>query len=166
MIEFLQILTILIVAVLLAPTLGHALEMPGKMRLDREAYFATQTIYWPGFTVIGGAAEILSIIATLALVVLTPTGSLDFWLVLGAFLLAASLHAVYWVVVHPVNKTWVEDIGLKGDSRRFFEVGRAAGLPSAGWKALRDRWEYAHAVRAGMTLAALALVATAAVVEG
>ncbi len=166
MIEFLQILTILIVAVLLAPTLGHALEMPGKMRLDREAYFATQTIYWPGFTVVGGAAEILSIIATLALVVLTPTGSLDFWLVLGAFLLAAGLHAIYWVVVHPVNKTWVQHIDLKGGSRSFFEIGRAAGLPAAGWKRLRDRWEYAHAVRAGMTLAALALVATAAVVEG
>ena len=166
MIEFLQILTILIVAVLLATTLGHALEMPGKMRLDKQTYFATQAIYWPGFTVIGGTAEILSIVTTLALAVLTPVGSLDFWLVLGAFLLAAALHAVYWVFVHPVNKVWVKHMDLKGGSRRFFETGTVTGTPSANWKALRDRWEYGHAARAAMTLAALALVATAAALEG
>jgi hypothetical protein len=170
MIEVLQILAILVVAVLLATTLGHALEMPGKMRLDRDAYFATQTIYWPGFTVIGGGAEVFSVLATLALTVLTPMGSPNFWLVFGAFALAAALHAVYWVFIHPVNKVWVEHIDLKGGGvrsggRRFFAAGASGTLPT-DWKGLRDRWEYSHAVRAGMNLAALALLATAAVREG
>ena len=45
--------------------LTHALEFPGKMRLDKDIYLAAQTIYYPGFT-IGGAAEPLNIIATLS----------------------------------------------------------------------------------------------------
>lgn len=164
MIEFLQILAVLVVAVLLASTLGHALELPGKMRLDKEAYFTTQTIYWPGFTAIGGGAEILSIIITLALAAMLPAGSLEFWLALGAFLLIAALHAVYWIFVHPVNKVWVKDMNLKGGSRSFFDAGKAG--PQADWKASRNRWEYSHAVRAALNLAALALLATAAAVEG
>src|SRR5205809_327776 len=34
-------------------SLAHALEYPGKRRLDRETYLKAQTIYYPGFT-IGG----------------------------------------------------------------------------------------------------------------
>ena len=42
----LQIVTVLIVAVVLAMSLAHVLEYPGKLRLDRDAYFAVQTIYY------------------------------------------------------------------------------------------------------------------------
>jgi hypothetical protein len=31
--------------------LAHALEFPGKSRLNREAYMMLQPIYFPGFTV-------------------------------------------------------------------------------------------------------------------
>jgi hypothetical protein len=30
------------------PALAHALELPGKMRLTKDAYFAMQHIYYPG----------------------------------------------------------------------------------------------------------------------
>ena len=58
-------------ALVLTMTLAHALEMPGKMRLDREQYYAVQTIYYPGFT-IGGAAEPLAILATGAALLIGP----------------------------------------------------------------------------------------------
>ncbi|WFU51493.1 hypothetical protein [Sinorhizobium terangae] len=38
----LQVLTITIVAVAMALALAHALELPGKLRLAREQYFAIQ----------------------------------------------------------------------------------------------------------------------------
>jgi hypothetical protein len=46
----LQVVTVLLVAVAMSLTLAHALELPGKMRLDEQTYRAVQTIYYPGFT--------------------------------------------------------------------------------------------------------------------
>ena len=52
----LQVVTLLFVAIAMATMLAHALELPGKLKLSKDEYLATQRIYYPGFT-IGGAAE-------------------------------------------------------------------------------------------------------------
>jgi hypothetical protein len=70
----LQVLTVVLVAVAMALALAHALELPGKMRLDRETYYAVQPIYYPGFT-IAGNAEPLAIISTVVVLFLTPRGT-------------------------------------------------------------------------------------------
>ena len=41
----------------MTPPLAHLLKMRGKMRLDREGYLTMQLIYYPGFIVVGRAAE-------------------------------------------------------------------------------------------------------------
>jgi hypothetical protein len=64
---------------------AHALELPGKMRLSKEAYLQVQTIYYPGFT-IGGIAEIGGIIALLILLAFTSYASTRFWWTLTAFI--------------------------------------------------------------------------------
>lgn len=66
MLQALQALTILLTAIGMALSLAHALEFPGKRRLDRDAYLKVQAIYYPGFT-IGGAFEPLAMIAAFAL---------------------------------------------------------------------------------------------------
>jgi hypothetical protein len=66
----LEIVAILLTAVVMSLSLAHALELPGKMRLNREAYLTTQTIYYPGFT-IGGIAEPLAVIVVFALLLST-----------------------------------------------------------------------------------------------
>jgi hypothetical protein len=48
--------TIFLASIIMSLSLAHALELPGKMRLCKESYVKTQTIYYPGFT-IGGLAE-------------------------------------------------------------------------------------------------------------
>ena len=73
----LQVLTVVLVAVAMALALAHALELPGKLRLDRETYRAVQPIYYPGFTIAGGA-EPLSIVSTVVLLLVTPPGSAGF----------------------------------------------------------------------------------------
>ena len=78
MFDVLQVLTVLLVALAMAPALAHALELPGKMRLIKDAYFAMQPIYYPGFTIAGGIGEAGGMISTLILLVLTPLGSADF----------------------------------------------------------------------------------------
>jgi hypothetical protein len=68
----------------MVPAVAHALELPGKLRLQKETYLAVQPIYYPGFTVIGGVGEVLGLLATFALVWVTPRGSDVFWLTLSA----------------------------------------------------------------------------------
>jgi hypothetical protein len=118
----LQILTVILVAVAFALSLAHALELPGKMRLDKETYYAVQPIYYPGFT-LGGISEPVGVILTLILLFLTPVGSTDFWLTLVAFIGLVGMEAVYWFFTHPVNQFWVagEKLGRSGSS--FFSFG-------------------------------------------
>ena len=70
MLRLLQIVALMLVAVAMALSLAHALELPGKMRLGKDAYLSVQTIYYPGFT-IGGIAEPLGILVLIALLVWT-----------------------------------------------------------------------------------------------
>jgi hypothetical protein len=70
---FLQVVAVILVAVAMALTLAHALELPGKMRLSNETYLAVQPIYYPGFTIGGGIGEAGGMIALLTLLAFRPT---------------------------------------------------------------------------------------------
>jgi hypothetical protein len=162
MLLILQVVTVFLVAVAMSLSLAHALELPGKMRLDRGTYLAVQAIYYPGFTY-GGLGEGLGMVATLILLLLTPSDNPAFWWILAAFIALLAMHAVYWIVTHPVNKYWLRDTRLEGLGGEFFALdpmkkGTAAEAGgSAGWKKLRNTWEYSHVLRA--VLAAIALIA-------
>jgi hypothetical protein len=153
----LQVITVFLVAVALALSLAHALEFPGKMRLPKEAYLATQTIYYPGFT-IGGFGEGLGLVATLLLLLLVPHGNPAFRWVLVAFLSLLAMHLVIWTVTQPVNRRWLADLNLSGPAQTFFSVRQGSHDNTAGdqWERLRNKWEYSHVVRA--VLAAISLI--------
>jgi hypothetical protein len=68
----LQVVSVFLVSVAMALALAHALELPGKMRLDKETYLAMQPIYYPGFTMGGGVGEGGGMITTLVLLLCTP----------------------------------------------------------------------------------------------
>jgi hypothetical protein len=119
MFRLLEILTLILVSIAMALSLAHALELPGKLRLKREAYLAMQSIYYPGFTY-GGASEPISILAVVALLVLKPVGSSEFWITLAALIALASMHAVFWLVTQPVNRFWLAEEVLDPASERFF----------------------------------------------
>jgi hypothetical protein len=160
MFQVLQTLTILFVAVGLAQSLAHALEFPGKRRLDRDAHLKVQTIYYPGFT-IGGAFEPLAMIAAFALLLFTPLNTTSFWLTLAAFAGLTLAHAIYWVVTHPVNKVWLKDHKLDKAGGSFFATG--ARTADGDWTALRDRWEWSHVVRAPLAMLSLAALVVAVI---
>jgi len=156
----LQVATVFLVAVAMSLALAHALELPGKMRLDKDTYLAVQGIYYPGFTY-GGLGEGLGMLATLVLILLTPANSPPFWWTLTAFIALLAMHAVYWLLTHPVNKYWLKDTRLQGLGGEFLGLdpmkkGTATEAGSEGWKKLRDKWEYSHVLRA--VLAAIALI--------
>ncbi len=78
-----EVLTVVLVASTMGLALAHALEWPGKIRLDREQYLAVRPIYYPGFTIGGGVAEAGGMLATLTLLLMTSAGSAAFWLIAG-----------------------------------------------------------------------------------
>jgi hypothetical protein len=161
MFRFLQVAAVILVAVAMALALAHALELPGKMRLSKEAYLQVQTIYYPGFT-IGGIAEIGGIIALLILLAFTSYASTRFWWTLTAFILLLAMHATYWFVTHPVNNFWVKDIELGGLGATFFSLFSAFTTEAgADWTKLRNIWEYSHVARAVFAMVSLISLAIA-----
>jgi hypothetical protein len=158
----LQIVAVFLASITMSLALAHALEFPGKVRLNREFYVATQSIYYPGFT-IAGTAELAAILATLILLLLTPATSPAFPWTLAGFVGLIAVHAVYWIYTHPVNKFWVKDLELQGAGAAFFSLAAEKRHPDMNlesdeaWKSLRDRWEYSHLARA--ILAVISLIA-------
>jgi hypothetical protein len=161
MFRLLEVTSLILVAVAMALSLAHALELPGKMRLGKEAYLSVQTIYYPGFT-FGGLGEFGGMLSLLILLVSTSYGTARFWWTLGALVLLVAAHATYWLVTHPVNNFWLKDVDLAGIGKTFFSV--FAPDPGADWTKLRDVWEYSHfarAVLAMLSLISLAMALTA-----
>lgn len=92
----LHAIAITLVALAMAPAVAHALELPGKVCLPKEAYVTVQQIYYPGFTV-AGCGEFAAFIAVALLLWSTPRGTVAFWLALGGVL---ATQGVYWIAIH------------------------------------------------------------------
>lgn len=161
MFRTLQIITMLLVAIAMALALAHALELPGKLRLDKQTYKAVQSIYYPGFTIGGAVGEVGGTLALLWLVYVTPKGTADFWLTLVALLGLIAMQVIYWLITHPINQFWVKNVKLNRLGFNFFGFGfRRLSKPQApAWTELRNRWEYSHVARAGC--AAVSFIALA-----
>lgn len=149
MLAFLNIAAIAFAIITFSTSFAHALELPGKMRLDRDDYCRVQPIYYPGFT-IAGIAEPLTIVACLALVLFgaaEPSTPTAIELALGSSVLA---HATYWLMTHRVNGFWLQDQDMGRAGRAFFGLGPRAEVPAAqdAWQSLRRRWEWSHVLRA------------------
>jgi hypothetical protein len=157
----LEVLSIVLVALAMTPALAHALEMPGKLRLSREEYLVVQPIYHPGFTRLG-IVEPAAAAALLVLALLTPAGTARSWLTIGALAAVVAMHALYWILTHPVNNFWLRDVQLGRRDAAFFDAAGGSRAESGDWRVLRDCWERSHLARAA--LAAVALVLTAAAV--
>ena len=157
-----HLICLLLVAIAMALTLAHALELPGKMLLDRDTYLAIQKIYYPGFT-IGGAAEPLGIVALLLLLYFAPPDGSRYWWALVAFGALVAMHLIYWFVTHPVNNFWIRDIKLEGLGATFFSLF-APKISSDDWMQLRNVWEYSHVARAALGMISFICLARAIVV--
>jgi hypothetical protein len=171
MFHIMQIFTTVLVAVAMAPAVAHALEYPGKMRLNQDAYQTVQGIYYPGFTIAGGVAEAGGLIATIVLLILTPAGTASFWLTLLALLGMLGMQIVFWIYTQPANRFWLQNAGERvgNAGTRFFAFSPAGHSGTTGaavdWIRLRDRWEYSHIVRAGLVFLSFVSLLLAIVVH-
>ena len=159
MFSLLQISAVLLIAIAAGLALAHALELPGKLRLSKSAYFTVQSIYHPGFMLGGAIGEGGGLAALLLLLFLTPPATTAFWLTVAAFLALVGMHAVYWLLTQPVNSFWLQNAELTGASHE----GLMAAPSGTEWIELRNQWEYSHAIRAALGLISLALLVAAVV---
>jgi hypothetical protein len=128
-------------AMAMSAGVAHAMELRPKMRYEPPLYVRLHRTLYPNFGRIAGPAEVVAVLTT---------GMLAWWtrkrqpaafpLIGTAAGCLAAAHAIFWSVVQPVN---VEMVKWPLDA-----------IP-ADWARVRDRWEYGHAVRAGLTTAAL-----------
>ena len=99
-----------------------------------------------------GAAEPLSIVALAVLLWLSPRFTMAFWLLALALAAGVLTHLLYWVLVAPVNKVWLEGEALSAPARQLFGATGYAGRTD--WTSLRDRWEWSHVYRAASSVTA------------
>jgi len=159
MFDILQVVTVLLVAVAMALTLAHALELPGKMRHTKDVYYAMQHIYYPGFT-IGGFAEPASLYFNDYPVVFYAVGERRFFAdacsTTGTHRYAGNLLPVY----ASGEQVLASGAKLSGLGSGFFSLGANRSPPqkkshAVNWTDLRNRWEYSHIARAGLAFASL-----------
>jgi hypothetical protein len=162
----LQVVTVFLVGIAMTTALAHALEFPGKMRLDEKTYMAVQMIYYPGFTV-AGVGEPLAVLATLVLTLLVRNKGVAFWCALSALVAVSTMHLVFWVVTQPVNRYWLRNQRLGTAGTKFFSLDRSRRSSTTheeNWQRLRDRWEYSHIVRAALSCIAMVSICVAVAV--
>src|SRR5262249_55340166 len=157
----LEVIAIFATAFAMSLAIAHALEWPGKRRLDRRSYLIVQTIYYPGFT-FGGVSEIIGIALVLVLIWWRSRETAPVAWTIAAFACLVAMHVVFWIVTQPVNKFWLLDTTLSPTGAKFFGTGdsdrqRSAATDADIWLRLRTRWEYSHIVRA--ILGSVALIA-------
>jgi hypothetical protein len=140
----LQVIAVVLVALCLVPTGAHLLEMPGKMAMGKDAYFATQLIYngWALF----GIVEAAAIVATLLVAWIERGQPMAMgFAAASAGLIVASLVA-FFSLTYPGNvatSNWT--------------------VAPDNWEGLRHNWEVGHATGAVLTFLSL-LAATISVV--
>jgi hypothetical protein len=136
MITAARFLSLLFVALALAPAMAHLLELPNKIGLSRDEYLVVQQIY-RGWALLGFVV-IPALLSTLALAALVRRRPGEFGPALTAFLCILGTQVVFWTFTFPANE----------------QTANWTILPD-NWAALRRQWEYSHAVSAILDLAAL-----------
>ncbi|HEU4427224.1 MAG TPA: DUF1772 domain-containing protein [Myxococcota bacterium] len=145
-----RLATILLAALSLGAALGHLLELPAKLGYEGPLWLTISQTLYRAFGTVGASFEVGAVLASALLVMLVRgRGHAFVWTLSGALCIAAA-HAIYWVVLAPINATVA---ALTPET-----------LPP-DWTALRLRWELAHAARAGLQIAGLAALVSSLLVE-
>ena len=143
--------TIMLMALAMSAGIAHAMELPPKMKFEPRLYVRLHRTLYPNFGRIAGSAEFLALVAVLGLAWrVQQTRALFIPTLISAILLVVA-HAIFWVFVQPANTTM---------------AGWSLEAIPGEWKQWRNRWEYAHAVRAGLTFSALGALVLSVVRDG
>ena len=137
--NYFRFFSLLFVALALAPSAAHLLELPTKLTLSRDDYLTVQQIY-RGWELLGSVV-FGALLSTLALTILSRHRRRQFALALTAFLCVVGTQAVFWAFTYPTNQV----------------TQNWTVLPQV-WEPLRAQWEYSHAAGALLNLLAFIMI--------
>ncbi len=128
---------LLATALALGAALAHALELPNKIGLDKEAYFSVQQIYrgWSWLALL----LLVELVSILAVVILEWRMRPVRFSALISLLCLLGAQALFWIFTFPANaatSNWT--------------------VQPHDWQTLRLQWEYSHAAGAALQIAAMA----------
>jgi hypothetical protein len=126
-------LSLLLVALALAPAMAHLLALPNKVGLPREEYFAAQQIY-RGWALLG-IVVFAALLSTAVLTMMLYGRAREFALSLVTLLCIAAAIAVFFIFTFPANQV----------------TNNWTNAPD-NWLELRRQWEYSHAAGAALYL--------------
>jgi hypothetical protein len=137
--ESVRLLAVISVALCLIPAGAHFFELANKMSLSTAEYMTTQKIYadWSFF----GVAIIAAILLTLTHTLMVRAERTTFLLSLTALLCLGATQVIFWTFTYPVNvatNNWT--------------------ITPRDFEAVRQQWEYSHAVNAVLTFVALVTI--------
>ena len=134
--------SIMAAAMTMSAAVAHLMELPAKMQYEPPLYVRLHRTLYPTFGKTAGPAEAVAVVSTATLAWMARRqGRRSSRLTVAAAGCLAAAHGVFWSIVQPAN---VEMMRWPLDA-----------IPQ-DWANWRNRWEYGHAVRAGLVTTALA----------
>jgi len=129
-------IALLATAIAFGAALAHALELPNKIGMPRDAYFIAQSIYsgWNRLAFV----LLVQLLGILAVIVLHRRESRVLWPTLVALGGLVAAQIVFWTWTFPANQA----------------TANWTRQPES-WEALRWQWEYSHLAGAGFQLLAM-----------
>jgi hypothetical protein len=124
---------IYLVAITLALTLSHPLEIPRKLQYGQALYASVQHTMHLYFASVGARAEIAAVVCLTVLCFLAPSRRNIFRLALGATICVTAGLVVWLAVVAPANAQMAQ--------------WATAPLPN-NWESTRRHWEFGHSASA------------------
>jgi hypothetical protein len=145
-----RFVTMMLAALSMGMAFGHLLELPAKLAYPGPVWLMLQQTLYGNFQLLGLALESAAVACAVVLTFLVRRRNPALrWTVFGTACLAGA-HAAWWIGVAPVNT----EIALHTPQ----------ALPP-DWAMLRMQWEYTHALRAVLQLAALAALLSSVLAE-
>ena len=141
-----RFLAIVLTGLAVVAPAAHLFALPGKIHMAANDYFTVQRIYL-GWWVLGLFLP-AALIANLALAAVVRHNTAAMGLAIAATVLIAVNLAIFMVWTKPANAV-TENWTVRPEN----------------WQALRQQWEYSHAVNAGVTLLAFCATTLAALRE-
>lgn len=136
----LRFLTLMLTALSMGMAFGHLLEMPAKLAYQGSVWLMLQQTLYGNFRILGLLLDTGAVVCALVLTILVRRRHPALgWTIFGTICLV-SAHVAWWAGAAPVNAQVAQYT--------------AQTLPT-DWMQLRVQWEYTHALRAVLQVAAL-----------
>jgi hypothetical protein len=135
----LRFFTLMLAALSMSMAFSHLLEMPAKLAYQGPVWLMLQQTLYGNFRILGLLLETGAVACALAFTLFVRGPAFGYSVFAAICLVVA--HAAWWAGVAPVNAAMAQFT--------------AHTLPPE-WTQLRVQWEYTHALRAVLQVAALA----------